>query len=267
MTRERFDLLLFHRDMPSSCQYLDAGVDGIIVDLESDSKAERQLGFDTQINDHSIADLRALRGLTKRHLLCRLSGPDATESEIATVIEAGADEVIVPMLTGERQAARICGLVGTACAVMLMVETDAAAKAIASFNALPVKRIYVGLNDLHISRKTASIFAPLADGLLERLRRGTTGPGFGFGGLTLPGLGAPLPVSHLYNEMARLEAGFTFLRRSFYRDTDGIAPTEALARVRAGMAAARARSAAQVEAELMAMRTAVQGLMVAAEHD
>lgn len=256
-----FDLLLFHRDLDTSLAYLDQGVDGIIVDLETVGKAERQAGFGTQINDHTLADLRAVSAHPGASVLCRLSSPDANEAELADVLDAGASEIIVPMLTATAQAERICNLVQGACRVTLMVETAAATRLIDELCALPVSRIYVGLNDLRISRRTASIFTPLSDGLLEQLRRATTCPAFGFGGLTLPGHGAPLPVSHLYDEMARLRAGFTFLRRSFYRDADRISPGIALSHIRAQLAAAHLRRPDQVEADRGAMIAALASLL------
>jgi hypothetical protein len=44
---------------------------------------------------------------------------------------------------------------------------------------------------------------------------------FGFGGLTLPDRGAPVPCRLLIAEMARISARFSFLRRSFLRDITG----------------------------------------------
>ena len=261
-----FDLLLFHRDFETSQTYLKAGVDGIIVDLETAGKAKRQLGFDTEINDHTIADLHALRANSDGYLLCRLSGADVTETEVSQVIQAGANEIIVPMLNSMFQAERICRLAENICKVTLMVETVEAMGIAEKLSKLPVARIYVGLNDLRIARQTASIFSPLADGTLERLRAAIKGPAFGFGGLTLPSKGAPLPAFHLYNEMARLDANFTFLRRSFYRDVDQLAPETALSNIKSHYAAARMRPSAQINENHSAMIAALSDLkMVGAD--
>jgi len=81
--------------------------------------------------------------------------------------------------------------------------------------------VYVGLNDLAISRGTPCIFTALTDGTVERLREAFADTPFGFGGLTVVELGHPIPCLRLLEEMARLRSSFTFLRRSFRRDIVG----------------------------------------------
>jgi hypothetical protein len=80
--------------------------------------------------------------------------------------------------------------------------------------------VYVGLNDLAIQRGCANIFTALIDGTLERIRRPFV-VRFGFGGLTLPDCGHPIPCRLLMGEMSRLHCDFSFLRRSFRRDMAG----------------------------------------------
>ena len=124
----------------------------------------------------------------------------------------------------------------------ILVETRAAVAVADELAQLALARVYVGLNDLAIERGTPTIFAPLADGLLDELRQTFAGTRFGFGGLTLPEAGTPLPCHLLVGELARLRADFTFLRRSFYRDVAGRDPEQEVARIRAAVAAAFARS-------------------------
>ncbi len=81
-----------------------------------------------------------------------------------------------------------------------------------------LKRVYVGLNDLAIARKTESIFTALIDGTIERIRPLFHVP-FGLGGLTLPDRGYPIPCRLIMSELARLRCTFTVLRRSFHADT------------------------------------------------
>ena len=239
---KNFDLLLFHREPDMSLAYLEAGAAGVIVDLEDCGKQQRQSGFDTEINDHNISDLIALRSRTNRPILCRTSRPDPADQELSAVIGEGANEIIVPMLANADQAERILRKVDGACKVTLMVETCGAVAEVEKIATLPADRIYVGLNDLRIDRSTRTIFTPLADGLLEDLRNSCSNLSFGFGGLTLPGHGNPLPDRHLYAEMARLGCSFTFLRRSFYRDTVHRDPGEVLNAIQAEMQKFRCRS-------------------------
>lgn len=182
------------------------------------------------------------------------------DDEINAVIDAGADEIIVPMLTSTAQAERVLRRIDGACKVMLMIETRAAVAEIAQIADLPADRIYVGLNDLHIDRASNTIFAPLADGLLDTLHSHYQDRAFGFGGLTLPGLGAPLHGKHLYQEMARLECRFTFLRRSFYRDVAGLDFATSFKAIQAEMARYRKRSAAECQNDRVQAVQAVRAL-------
>ncbi|MGC1497456.1 MAG: hypothetical protein WA790_16760 [Sulfitobacter sp.] len=216
-----FDLFLFHRDVELSCHLLESGVGAVIIDLESRGKNQRQAGFDTEINAHTADDLRSLRAKTACQIFCRVSGPDVSDSELTEVINSGADEIIIPMVRHVAEVERVLRVLKDRCRVTVMIETQEAADQAHVLGRLPIERIYVGLNDLHIDRGTDTIFAPLVDGYLDRIREQCRDVTFGFGGLTLPDLGAPLAARHLYAEMARLDCSFTFLRRSFYRDMAG----------------------------------------------
>lgn len=257
---ETFDLLVFHRELDASVAHLEAGAAGIIVDLENWGKRQRQAGYDTEINAHGIHDLTALRGRTDGAILCRISQPDPEDRELSTVIGEGANEIIVPMLANVGQAERILRRVDGACKVTLMVETCGAVADIQKIAALPADRIYVGLNDLHIDRGSPTIFEPLADGLLEELRNSCTDIAFGFGGLTLPGYGDPLPGRHLYAEMARLDCSSTFLRRSFYRDAQHLGLAEALGAIQAQICKYRSRSEAECQRDAADTVRAVEAL-------
>lgn len=65
-----------------------------------------------------------------------------------------------------------------------------------------------------------NIFRAVSDGTVERVQRHFSIP-FGFGGLTLPERGNPIPCRLLIGEMIRLSCNFSFLRRPFFRDTGG----------------------------------------------
>lgn len=259
-----FQLILFHRDLAFSKASVAAGVDGLVIDLENKGKVARQVGFDTEINSHSLADLEAVKAIAGAHVLCRINGPGPDMGrEIADALRAGADEIIVPMIRHTDEAGAAVEAVSGAARITLMVETTEALGLIPALCALPIDRIYVGLNDLRISRGSASIFEPLIDGLLDRIRVDVQGVQFGFGGLTLRGRGDPLPVHHLVGNLARLRADFTFLRRSFYCDVVGQTPKSALSLIRHEVQEARARGTAQVSAEFDWMKAAIRAMAAA----
>lgn len=255
----RFDLLLFATDPAVVRDAVAAGVDGIIVDWEQRGKSERQAAADTQINHDTPDDLRRVRAATSALVICRINGVGATtREEIDTAIDAGADEILLPMVRTPDDVTGVIDIVAGRAGVGMLVETlDAVANAPA-FAALPLTRVYVGLNDLAIERGTTNLFGAVADGTVERLRALFTMP-FGFGGLTLPDRGHPVPCRLLMGEMARLDCGFSFLRRSFYRDTRANAMTDAVRRIRDGLSSTAARTPAAQEADRLELRRAVAG--------
>lgn len=197
-----------------------AGVAGAVVDWELRGKARRQLGHDTQINRDTPSDLSRVRQATAGRVLCRINafGP-WTAGEVDDAVGRGADELLLPMVTTVEQVDRTLDLVGGRCGLGILIETLPAVAAAAGLAARPLSRIYVGLNDLRIARRSSQLFGPLIDGTVDRVRAHVEHIPFGVAGLTRPDAGWPLPCRLLIAELARLGADFTFLRRSFLADT------------------------------------------------
>jgi hypothetical protein len=245
---ETFELALFATDLTVVREAVAGGVGTVVVDWEHEGKRTRQALADTEINGHTLEDLHRARAATSAHLLCRLNPPGArTREEVERALAGGADEILLPMVESPAQVDRVLSIVDGRAGVGILVETLAAVAAAEELARLPLSRVYVGLNDLAIERGTPSIFAPLADGLLEDLREWFSSVAFGFGGLTLPEAGAPLPCRLLIAEIVRLRAGFSFLRRSFYRDVAGRDVTREVPRILAAVGAALARTPEEEE--------------------
>lgn len=241
-----FELLLFSTDTSFIRRAVDAGIDGVIVDWENVGKRRRQAGADTQINRDTEEDLRRVRGSTRAPVLCRINGqgPDPGV-EIEAAIGAGADEILVPMVRTVEDVERVLDRVRGRCGVGILVETMAAVSIAEHLARLPLRRVYVGLNDLAIERGASTIFDALVDRTVEQVRRRFESP-FGFGGLTLPDAGRPIPCGLLIGEMARLGCQFSFLRRSFHRDIRGRDMAVEIPRVRDALAEAARRSPDEV---------------------
>jgi len=238
-----FELLLFASDPGFVRRATAGGIDGIIVDWENLGKYSRQSGADTQINSDTVDDLRRVRGATDANVICRINGfGKTTTGEVEQVLSIGADEILMPMVrcTGEVEA--VLEQVAGRCQVGILIETVEAVQQASELSKLPISRAYVGLNDLAIQRRSPSIFTALADSLVEQLRQAVTVP-FGFGGLTLPDRGEPIPCRLLIGEMARLGCQFSFLRRSFYRDIVGRRLPVEIHRIRRAIEQAAAREA------------------------
>lgn len=252
-----FDLFLFSTDPTRIGPAEAAGVAGFVVDWEWIGKEGRQASADTEVNRDTLEDLRRARAATTARLLCRLNAVgEGTAREIEEAIAAGADELLLPMVRTPDEVASVLKRARGRCGVGILVETVDAVRRAGELGRLPLSRVYVGLNDLAIERGTSHIFAPLADGLLDRIRDAFDVP-FGFGGLTLPERGDPLPCRLLIAEMARVRSDFSFLRRSFRRDMVGRDPAVEVPRLAAAIAAARRRTPAEVEAERSALLDAI----------
>jgi hypothetical protein len=234
-----FGLLLFSNRPEFASRSVAAGAAGIIVDWEHLGKATRQLDRDTEINRHTAADLRRIRACTDAPVICRVNGDHARrEEEVEEAVAGGADEILLPMVRAEAEVEEVLGQVAGRCRVGILVETVDAVERAPRLARLPLSRVYVGLNDLHIERGTPSIFTSLADGTVERVLRCFRVP-YGFGGLTLPDRGNPIPSRLLMGEMIRLGCRFSFLRRSFHADVAD--PATGIPRIQAALTAMRSR--------------------------
>jgi hypothetical protein len=198
----------------------------VVVDWERIGKVERQacsrdsIGTDTQISNDTTDDLCRIRSSTdaKTRIICRINPVgDSTAGEIELAIANGADEVLLPMVRSERDVQIALDLANGRIEVGAFIETESAVTKASRIGALPLARVYVGLMDLGIARRSRSIFEALSDGTVERVRDVVRCP-FGFGGLTVPWAGRPIPSALLLGEMARLQCAFTLLRRSFLTD-------------------------------------------------
>lgn len=213
-----FELLAFYSNIELLNELVGAGIDGIIIDWEKKGKANRQILFDTQVNKHTVSDLKAVRDHTSSRVICRINGqPFLDTDEINTAIELGADELLVPMIKTLDEVEFVLEVVKGRADVGFMLETNEALQIADQLNKFPISRFFVGLNDLCIQRKSRNIFLPIIDGTIDELRPKLT-KRFGMAGLTHPLAGEPVPCASLIKEMKRHKCSFGFLRRSFYRD-------------------------------------------------
>ena len=218
------DLFLFTVDPRRGHDVVRAGAAGIVVDWERRGKARRQLGEGTQINADTPADLTAMRAATDGLLLCRINGYGPwTGAEVDDASARGADEILLPMVRTTEEVDRTLDLVAGRCGLGILIETQDAVDRAGALARRPLSRIYVGLNDLRIDRRSTELFRPLVDGTVDAVRAVVPRP-FGVGGLTLPGGGFPVSSDLLAAELVRTGADFTFLRRAFTADMAGRDP-------------------------------------------
>jgi HpcH/HpaI aldolase/citrate lyase family len=243
-----FELFLFTADPSVAADAVRGGVDGVIVDWESRGKKRRQATADTEINADTPDDLRRIRAATDAHVIWRINACGAgTEEEVELALECGAAELLLPMVRQPSEVEVVLQAANGRCPVGILVETVDAVENAHRLATLPLSRVYLGLNDLAIDRRTPSIFAPLVDGTLDRVRSAFSVP-FGFAGLTRPAGGRPVPCRLLVAEMARVGSSFGILRRAYRRDVPSSnGHALAVAEIREAIAAARARDAGAIK--------------------
>ena len=254
-----FELFLFSTDTPTIQQSLAAGVRGIVVDWERVGKRHRQAGADTQIGEDTADDLQRVRRETFAYTICRIDNtPELLGAQIEDAIAIGADELLVPMVRSAAEVAAVLDRVDGRCGVGILVETRTALDELEEIAALPLSRVYVGLNDLAIDRRRSNIFESLVDGTVDEIRAYCTMP-FGLAGLTVVDGGAPIPCPLLVGELARLGCSFSFLRRSYHADIRNRDPHREIPRLLTELERARTRTVAEVERDQDALAAAVEG--------
>jgi HpcH/HpaI aldolase/citrate lyase family len=254
---KQFDLFLFSTDCDFIPRAVAAGVAGVIVDWECLGKEARQAGADTQINHHTVDDLRRVRLCTDARIICRINGHGAaTKHEVELAISAGADEILLPMVRTTEEVEAVLEQVRARCGVGIQIETQAAVHLACKLSALRLSRVYVGLNDLALERKSPNIFTAILDGTIEDIRQWFDVP-FGFTGLTLPDRGFPIPTRLLMGELIRLKCDFSVLRRSFYRDLENRDPAIEVPRIHQALRLLTLRPPADVAGDRYVLELAI----------
>jgi hypothetical protein len=248
------DLVLFGLDADGARRALAAGIRSFIVDWEDRGKIERQRSFDTEVDPGTPEDLGRIAGIGADAVWCRLNamGP-WTPAEVDTAVARGASLLLLPMVRRAAEVERFLGLVAGRVRAGILVETDEAVRCAGDLARLPLDAVYVGLNDLAISRGYRSLFEAVLDGTVEAVRRAFPEVRFGFAGVTTVDRGHPVPCPMLLQEMERLGCGFSFLRRSFRRDVAGRDPGAEIARIHGCWAGLAARTPAERERDRAAL--------------
>jgi hypothetical protein len=112
----------------------------------------------------------------------------------------------------------------------VLVETREAVRLGRQLSQLPLSRVFFGLNDFRVDTGGRALFDPVVDGTLDRFRDSYNGR-FGFGGITRPNAGSPVPQRLLLAEMIRLGCDFGVARRSFRADVPLAAIAKSLAAI------------------------------------
>jgi hypothetical protein len=224
---ENLELVLFENDLKSARRHIQCGIGSFLVDLELVGKDIRQLGFDTEINAGTMDDIRALSEISQARVWCRLNRFGTyTACEVEEAIVSGAAVLILPMATSLQEVRDFLSLIGSRCESCIMIETRESVRFAPELESMPIDSVFFGLNDYAICRGSRNIFEAIENGTVESVIRAMPTKRSGFGGLTHMSLGSPVPSAKLLEELCRLDCKFTFLRRSFRRDSQKIDPSQ-----------------------------------------
>ncbi len=243
-----WSFVLFEHDPELANQAIQSGIHSVIVDCEHIGKAERQKGADTEIAPRNLSDLKPLRGIPDLKINCRINQfGEWTRNEIETAIEFGAHRIFLPLVKEINEVEQFIKQIDSRVEAAILIETDIAVKNRTELAKFPLAAVYVGLNDLAISRKSKSIFAAIADGTVERVREAFDKTQFGFAGATLLDQGSPIPSRILLKEMSRLKTHFTFLRRSWKKDSCHRDPSAEIQKIKEFLILQEKRTAIEVQ--------------------
>jgi citrate lyase beta subunit len=232
-------LLTLITNQTALAQYAEAaGIDRVMIDLERKGKAQRQIGRQLFLSDHTWGDVDLMRRALHRSAIHVRINPWHEDSgrEIHAAITRGASIVMLPMIRDIDDVRRFVDEVHGRARTSLLMETSAALEQAADLTRIPgVDEIHVGLNDLSIDMGRAVIFEVLCDRQLDELAAASHGAGiaFGFGGVASSSA-KPLPVDPelILAEQARLKSDVGILGRSFRRLCDGTTPERLAEEVR-----------------------------------
>lgn len=211
-------------------------VDALMVDHEGTDKSVRQDGYDTEINRPCDRQLDFVRALQPRGVIVRIPAwhhPDRPD-RLARALACGVDQLMLPMASSVAEVEAFLRAIDGQALGIVQIETLELLGEVDALRELPWADLYLGLNDLMIARGDRSLFRPLVDGTVDRLREQLAPRRFGFGGLTAIDRGAPVPTRELMAVMVATQCSMTLLRRSFARDLDPTQAAEAITAPRAG---------------------------------
>lgn len=261
MNPAHLELLLFTADAALARRAEAAGIDGLMIDWESKGKKERQSGHDMEIGIDTPEDLARVAAAVRCPVTVRVNalGPH-TGDEIDLALSLGARGVMLPMARRAAEVEEFLGILRGRARSIVQIETQDLVDDLPRLRALPWDAAYVGLHDLMLSRGAQSMWAAVLDGTVEQIFRSLPDRVVGFAGVTVIGGGTPIRFSLILQELARLGARLSFLRRSFRRELVDRDMAAELASIRSAWAAAKARGPKATEADRLAFRLELQRL-------
>jgi hypothetical protein len=259
---DTLELLLFTTDVGFAQNAERAGIDGFMVDWESKGKTDRQHGHDMEINTDTAEDLARLAAAVTHPITVRVNalGPN-TPDEVNLALDRGASGLMLPMAKTSEEVARFLQIVDGRARTIIQVETQALVEEVEALAQMTWDCVYVGLHDLMLTRQATSMWQAVLDGTVEHVFRTLQGRSVGFAGATVIGGGHPIRFTQILQELARLEARLTFLRRSFRREIQDRDVAAEISTLRKAWSACKARGPEAVKSDRSVLYNDLQRLV------
>jgi hypothetical protein len=210
---------LFATDLSLARRAERAGIDHVIIDWERLGKADRQEGFETEINSDSPEDVVRLSEALDMNVTVRINQMhEETEREIEVALSCGADAIMFPMARRPDEVQTFVNMVGDRASTFVQIETHSLAQQAGALRTIDWDYAHIGLNDLKITGDHDWLWQPLHDGTIRHICTQLHDRCIGFGSATIVGGGAPIPFINLMQEMARLGCTVKILRRTFKKE-------------------------------------------------
>ncbi len=218
----------FITNNPELARYaVSCGVQRIFVDMEYLGKEERQGHIDSHKARHTLTDLGNVRkAVPDAELMVRINPVhERTPAEVADVLKAGVDVVMLPMFTSAEEVAKAGALISGSARFSLLLETPQALTRLDEILELHdmIDEVHVGLNDLHLGLGLDFMFEVLSGGLVDVIAAKVQKAGirFGFGGVARAGEGA-VPAELVLGEHVRLGSEMVILSRTFHQNARSV---------------------------------------------
>lgn len=215
-------LMLFTHDPELARAAEDSGIDRIVVDFEFRGKKERQSEYHLEVNKATFKDLSKIRQAVTIPVVARINPiSDSSRNEIETIINEGADILMLPMFRTRKEIEIFIGCTNKRAKTNLLFETKDSVALAPEMEDLPFDEYYIGLNDMAIEHDLLFAYDVLKLGVIAHIRSALSRQPFGFGGITIIGKGTPLATTAILQQMAYYGCSLAILRRAFKRDIAG----------------------------------------------
>lgn len=204
-----------------------AGIDWIFIDLEKIGKEARQNNMNTVKSQHKISDIKLINSVkSKSKILVRINPyGEWTKNEIAQIAKGGyVDMIMLPYFKDVNEVKSFLKITKNySFKIALLLETMGAIRNLDKILLLDgIDYIHIGLNDIHIERKTNFMFEAFSDGLIESVVNKIKNKNikFGIGGIACVTKDILPSAKTILTEHYRLGSGGVILSRTFKPNFD-----------------------------------------------